>query len=97
MKSLDQVGITFVNNVLGRGVLNNVVNIQFGVLPWDVVQTEDGNLSISQEPVVACRLRMDFACAVQLCDVLTELIKSVAPPVTTDLIKDGRQSTEALN
>ena len=98
MKSLDQVGITFVNSVLGRGVLNKVVNVQLGVIPWDVVQNEDGSLGISQEPVVACRLRMDFTCAVQLCDALTDLIKSVTPPAPPPVVPESeRPSTEALN
>lgn len=73
MKSMDNVGITFVNVVLGRGVFNGVVNLQFGALPFGV--KEDGK--IDTETVVACRLRMDIPCAVQLRDNLNELFKMI--------------------
>ena len=41
MKS-DDVGVTFVNAVLGRGMLNGIVNLQFGVLNFDA--REDGTI-----------------------------------------------------
>lgn len=73
VKSMDNVGITFVNAVLGRGVFNGVVNVQFGALPFGV--KDDG--TIDTEMVVACRLRMDVQCAVQLRDNLNELLKMI--------------------
>jgi hypothetical protein len=97
MKSTDQVGITFVNAVIGRGILNNVVNIQLGALPFDV--TEDGK--VGSELVVACRLRMDRLCAKHLRDTLDDLLKSIdrAEVETASLVANGdvRQPEEALN
>jgi hypothetical protein len=73
MKSTDNVGITFVNAVTGRGILNNVVNVQLGALTFDA--TEEGQ--ISDQLVVACRLRMDRACAQQLHDTLGDLLAAI--------------------
>lgn len=73
MKSTDQVGITFVNAVTGRGILNGVVNIQLGALNFDVTEND----KVSPELVVACRLRMDRICAKQLRDNLSELLDMI--------------------
>lgn len=86
MKSSDSVGVTFVNAVVGRGILNGIVNVQFGVLPFEA--DKDGK--VSNELVTACRLRMDVACAEQLRDHLNAVLslvdeakaKAVAPVVT---------------
>jgi hypothetical protein len=70
MKSSDQVGITFVNAVVGRGVLNGVVNIQLGGLLFD--SGADGK--ISNDLATVCRLRMDAKCAEDLRDHLNAVL-----------------------
>lgn len=72
MKSNDAVGVTFVNSVVGRGILNNVVNLSFSTFnftPTDEV--------VDPDPVISCRLRMDKTCAYQLRQVLDDLIKLI--------------------
>lgn len=80
MKSLDQVGITFINGVLGRGVFNGVVNLQLGAAPFDI--TDDK--TISEDMVPVCRLRMDIPCAralhEQLGLLLTDIDKTTTEP-----------------
>lgn len=76
MKTIDQTGVTFVNQVLGRGVLNGVVNVQLGT--WLFSGKEDG--SVDPELAVSCRLRMDVVCAKALRDNLTELLLAVETP-----------------
>lgn len=71
MKSIDQVGITFVNTVLGRGILNGIVNLTFGVLQFTPSETDN---KVDPDLVVAARLRMDKVCAKQLHDTLGELL-----------------------
>ena len=73
MKSTDNVGITFVNAVLGRGIINGVINVQLGVLEFG--NTEDGK--VSDQFSVACRLRMDVTCAESLRDHLTAVLALV--------------------
>lgn len=73
MKTIDGVGITFVNAVINRGSLNGVINLTLGVCPF----TPDENGVISAEMVVAARLRMDRMCAVQLRDELNSLIENL--------------------
>jgi hypothetical protein len=65
MKSIDQVGITYVNMVLGRGLFNGVCNIQLGAYLFSSI--EDGS-KIDPDPAVACR---------QLHSALGELIAQV--------------------
>lgn len=74
MKALDSAGITFVNAVLGRGVLNNVVNIQLGAYQFSADE-EKG--AVDPDMVVVARLRMDRACAKQLHDTLGSLLTSI--------------------
>lgn len=74
MKSMDQVGVTFVNTVVGRGILNGVVNLSFAVLNFT---PGDDNKSIDPDPVINCRLRMDKMCATQLRNVLNDLLESI--------------------
>jgi len=74
MKSTDSVGVTFVNTVLGQGVLNGNVNLSFGQLLF----TPDADTGrIDPDLVVALRLRMDIVCAKQLRDNLTNLLEKV--------------------
>lgn len=73
-KPVDAVGVTFVNAVLGRGILNNVVNLQFGTFLFMPNEATD---EVDTELAVSCRLRMDRPCAQQLYDVLGELLNAV--------------------
>lgn len=98
MKPTDQVGITFVNTVIGSGVLHNVVNIQMGVFGFDA--TEAGK--ISNELTVACRLRMDRVCAKQLHEslgALLSMIEKEEAAALAGLTANGhdRQPEEVLN
>ena len=70
MKSSDQVGITFVNAVVGRGILNGVCNIQLGALQFDA----DSDGKISNDLTTVCRLRMDAKCAEDLRDHLNAVL-----------------------
>ena len=74
MRSSDQVGVEFVNTVIGRGILNGVINLSFGVFQF--TPSEDGK-TVDIDPVVACRLRMDKVCATQLRDVMNELLATI--------------------
>ena len=70
MRSMDNIGITFVNTLIGRGILNGIVNLSFAAFNF----TPDDQGAVSADPAVACRLRMDKVCAVQLRDALNDLI-----------------------
>ena len=74
MKSVDNVGVTFVNVVLGRGVLNGVVNLQFGVCQFTA---DDEANKVDPDIVTNCRLRMDMTCAKQLHAQLSELLRAI--------------------
>ncbi len=86
---VDNVGVTFVNLLLGRGVLNGVVNLTFGVLDFTPdMQKPNG---VDMDAVIAARLRMDIPCARQLYDTLGKLLDSIdskeidpQPPVPTN-------------
>ena len=56
MKSTDEVGVTFVNLMLGRGILNGVVNVTLGVYEFN--PDLDGE-KVDPAPAIASRLRMD--------------------------------------
>ena len=73
MKSNDTVGVTFVNAVIGRGVLNGIVNVQLGVLTFE----SDAEGKVSGDLSVACRLRMDVKCAEELRDSLDSVLKII--------------------
>lgn len=74
MKPADTIGCTFVNTVIGRGIFNHVINLSFGVFNFTPSEA-DGKIDL--DPVVACRLRMDKACAVQLRNALNDLLTLV--------------------
>ncbi len=95
MKPSDNVGVVFVNTVVGRGVLNSVINVQLGVLNFDI--TDEGK--VSSDISVACRLRMDMACAKQLRDVLDDLLVQIekAEAVAHAGLTNGDGRHEALN
>lgn len=78
----DNIGVTFVNALIGRGSLNGVINISFGVFRFDPVQTgiaENGEpvITIDNTLSVAARLRMDITCARQLYESLGALLESI--------------------
>lgn len=76
MKSTDNVGITFANLVLGRGIMNGVVNVTLGAYEFN----PDGD-KVEPSPAIVSRLRMDVVGATALRDALTELLqKTVAIP-----------------
>ncbi len=77
MKSTDNVGITFANLVLARGILNGVVNITLGAYEFNPPDTGD---KIEPSPVIVSRLRMDVAGARALRDNLNELLVSLDAP-----------------
>ncbi len=64
------VPVVFVNQVLGQGHVNGVVNITFGTARF----TPSGIGEIDIDMVVGSRLRMDMACARQLRDNLSALL-----------------------
>ena len=77
MRSIDQVGITFVNMLVGRGVLNGVINLQFSSL---LFSPSDDGMKIESDPVVSCRLRLDIPCARHVHQALGELLASIDTP-----------------
>lgn len=72
MKSADQVGITFANLCLGRGILNGVVNVTLGAFAF----TPEGD-KVEADPMITARLRLDVPCAIALRDALTALLNDV--------------------
>lgn len=74
MKTQDEIGIVFANTVIGRGILNGVINLSFSA--FNFTPTDDGK-QVDLDPVVVSRLRMDRICATQLRDVMNELLASI--------------------
>lgn len=70
MRAADSVGVTFVNGLLGRGLMNGVVNLQFGTY-----QFTPTDKAIDPDLAVSCRLRMDVECAKQLHEALGALLE----------------------
>lgn len=73
MKPIDNVGVTFVNAVVGQGTLNGVVNVSLGVFlftPGDADKVEP-------DLVTTVRLRMDQLCARQLHESLGKLLELI--------------------
>jgi hypothetical protein len=71
MRESDKVSVTFVNTIIGRGILNQVINLSFGVFNFT---PNDEGTAVDLDPSVAVRLRMDKVCAIQLRDVMNELL-----------------------
>lgn len=69
------VPVTFVNQVLGQGVMNGVVNITFGTCRF----TPDGAEAVDIDMIVSSRLRMDAMCAQRLYESLGALLKQLFP------------------
>ena len=94
MKSEDIVGVTYVNTVIGRGSLNNVVNLSFSTFLF--TPSDDGK-TVDLDPVVACRLRMDRVCAIQLRDVMNDLIASIEKAESDAASGVAKPNTEDLS
>lgn len=73
-KSQDPTGITFVNYVIGRGIVHNVINLTFGAYNFS---PNDTDTTIELDPVIACRLRMDRSCFSQLRDACNQLWEQI--------------------
>jgi hypothetical protein len=74
MKESKSSDIIFVNTVIGRGALNNVVNISFGAFNFSPNE-QSGEIEL--DTTVACRLRMDIVCAKQLSNALIDLLNTI--------------------
>lgn len=86
MKSADNVGITFANLVIGRGILNGVVNVTLGAYEFN---PDDKMEKVEPSPVIVARLRMDVAGAKSLRDNLNDLLQSLdAPAPTTGVVAE---------
>ena len=64
------IPVAFVNQVVAAGHLNGVVNMTLGVARFS--PTPEG--AIDTDMIVASRLRMDMACAMQMRDQLDRII-----------------------
>ena len=71
----NNVQVVFVNQVLGQGHLNGVINLTFGVARF-TPSVED---KVETDMAIAARIRMDLVCAQQLRDSLDVLLKKVLP------------------
>ena len=74
-----RVPITFVNQVVGAGHLNSVINITFAAALF--TPTRNG---IEPDLVITSRLRMDMFCAEQLYAQLGSLIQKNSKPETVN-------------
>lgn len=93
MKANDNVGVTFVNAVIGSGTFNNVINLTLGVC---LFTPDPESNKVEDDVVVAARLRMDPLCARQLRDTLTRLLEATAiTPPPEEAASNGATSTEA--
>lgn len=75
MKSVDGVGITFVNLVAGTGFLNGIVNVTLSALTFT---PNEETKKVDPDAVVVARIRMDEQCATNLRDALTSVLQSMA-------------------
>ena len=66
--------VVFVNELVGRGHLNGVVNLTFATARFTPIAGE-----IAPDLVITARLRMDMACLRQTYMVLGELISMNEP------------------
>ena len=74
-----QVPVTFVNQVVGIGSLNGVVNVTFATARF----TPNAQGATDPDLVISARLRMDATCARQLRDQLTAILDQNIPPANT--------------
>jgi hypothetical protein len=71
-----RVPVTFCNQVVGSGHLNNVVNITLAVAQF----TPSTDNTINPDLVIAARLRMDLFAARQLHEALGAIIEQALKP-----------------
>lgn len=74
-KSIDDVGITFANIVMARGVALGVANVTLGAF---LFTPDDKGTKVDPDPAVVCRLRMDEICARRLHTALAEILEIYA-------------------
>ena len=67
----------FVNQVVGQGILNGVVNLTLGTFNFS--PTADG--TIDPDLAITARLRMDIVCAQQLHAVLGNILDQALKPM----------------
>ena len=70
IKSVDNVGVTFVNEVLGAGTFDGTVNIQFGTYLFSPTEKD-----IDPDLALSCRLRMSVTCAQGLRDQIDRVLE----------------------
>lgn len=92
MRAADNIGVTYVNTVLGRGVLNNVVNLTFGVFNFTPADSGEGKVDL--DLVVASRLRMDLVCARNLYEALGGLLSGVDAAIVSSNGANGAVLTK---
>lgn len=98
MKSTDNVGITFANLVVGRGISDHVLNVTLGA--WNWTPNEDG--SVDPDLVIVSRLRLTKSCAKQLRDSLVVFLDEIEKAEAQAVALAGsnghdRQPDESLN
>lgn len=76
----DNVPVQFVNQVVGSGHLNGVLNITLATARF----TPNNSAKVDIDLVIASRLRMDLFCATQLRDVLNGIIEQTKAPAVTN-------------
>lgn len=69
------VPVVFVNQVIGQGSLNGVINLTLGTARF----TPNEKSEIDVDMIVSARLRMDVVCATQLRDSLDAVLKKMLP------------------
>ena len=84
----DDIGVTFVNLVLGSGSYNGVINLNLGVVNFDPDEKEKTG-GISYKPTTAVRLRMDPECAKNIYHALARFVE-------VDPLKDKPVSAPAV-
>ena len=93
MKSIDQTGLTFVNIIVGSGVLNGVVNLSFASL---LFTPADDEKTVDPDPAINCRLRMDVMCARQLHETLGRLLGSIDAEQPKEAAVNGSVDVEEV-
>lgn len=92
MKATDNVGITFANLVLGRGIFNGVVNVTLGAYEFN---PDDKGEKVEPSPVIVSRLRMDVVCARAVRDALNELLLSLEAPAPGNGVAEPKTAAAA--
>lgn len=72
IKDPDNVPVVFINDVVGIGFLNGVLNITMATARFT---PEEIGGTIPVDFAIASRLRMDLHCAQQLRDMLSDIIE----------------------